>query len=113
MSLPHSPVTSVRPLKGSITAVGKGEVSIRLANGMKLSFRTDREFEYGDMVLVMYDFQRLEVTGVMLPEELDVEQPKVPACPEKQCGVEDHPVEEAPSRSLTVALEEFFLEGEV
>lgn len=105
----------MEPLRGSITAVGKGEVSVRLHNGMKMSYKTDRGFKYGEMVLVLFDYTTLKISGMMYPEELEKEDEAAPKCaPRKYCGVEEHPIDEEGSFPLPDGRsEEFFLEGEV
>ena len=75
-------------------AVGKGEVSVRLNCGMRKSFRTDRGFSYGEEVFVYFNFHKLEITKLLYPHEVDLEDPAAPACPEKRDQSEEYPIEQ-------------------
>lgn len=106
----------MKPVRGVITAVDKGKVTVLLTSGAKVKFKTDKTFSKYDSVLVLFDFHSLSVRDILPYSECYKEDDPAP---EPECDEsEDLPVveesEEGGSSPLpAVAFEEWFLEGEV
>lgn len=116
MSSTPSQVSSMKPVRGIVQESGEGEVVVLLKSGTKLRHKMDNNLKFGEAVLVLYDYEERKITDIVRVRDFDVSKGSAPLCPDNSCGAEQFPIdedEEAPSRSLTVALEEFFLEGEI
>lgn len=76
-------------LKGVVKAVGKGQVTVLVENGMKVTHKQDGDLKTSDEVIVYFDYHNFKVTQVCSVEEFRRQLNRSPDEPDETFGETD------------------------
>ena len=64
----------MKPLRGFIIVKGDGVVTVQLRNGQKHDVQTSEKFIIREKVILLFDYENLEVTDIVRPRLFEQER---------------------------------------